>query len=130
MEQETTDLTQMDEEEIVSFLESALDRLSVESLMRVGSLVAEKRQAKQEEARTSARVAIEQQLQRSGLSLGDLFPELVPGRKRTQGEPVPPKFQGPNGELWTGRGHEPRWLQALVAEGRNKEEFLIAKDVG
>lgn len=39
---------------------------------------------------------------------------------------VPPKFQGPGGEQWTGRGKQPRWLTALVAEGRRPEEFLLA----
>lgn len=38
---------------------------------------------------------------------------------------VTPKFRGPNGETWTGRGLMPRWLSALVAQGRTKEEFAI-----
>lgn len=38
---------------------------------------------------------------------------------------VTPKFRGPNGETWTGRGLMPRWLSALVAQGRHKEEFAI-----
>ena len=39
---------------------------------------------------------------------------------------VAAKFRGPNGESWTGRGLMPRWLTALVAQGRQKEEFAIA----
>lgn len=42
------------------------------------------------------------------------------------GVAVAAKFRGPNGESWTGRGLMPRWLSALVAEGRRKEEFAIA----
>lgn len=38
-------------------------------------------------------------------------------------EPVAVKFIGPNGETWSGRGLQPRWLTALVAQGRTKEEF-------
>jgi DNA-binding protein H-NS len=38
---------------------------------------------------------------------------------------VAPKYRGPNGETWTGRGLMPRWLSALVASGRTKEEFAI-----
>jgi DNA-binding protein H-NS len=38
---------------------------------------------------------------------------------------VAPKFQGPNGETWSGRGLTPRWLAGLLAEGRQKEEFAI-----
>lgn len=40
--------------------------------------------------------------------------------------PAPAKFRGPNGESWSGRGLMPRWLAALVADGRKKEEFAIA----
>jgi DNA-binding protein H-NS len=35
------------------------------------------------------------------------------------------KYRGPNGEEWSGRGRMPRWLAALEAEGRGREEFLI-----
>ncbi|MEI7784314.1 MAG: H-NS histone family protein [Betaproteobacteria bacterium] len=38
---------------------------------------------------------------------------------------VAPKYQGPNGETWTGRGLMPRWMSTLVAEGRAKDDFLI-----
>jgi DNA-binding protein H-NS len=38
---------------------------------------------------------------------------------------VAPKYRGPNGETWTGRGLMPRWLSALVSSGRSKDEFAI-----
>lgn len=38
---------------------------------------------------------------------------------------VAPKFRGPNGETWSGRGLTPRWLAGLLAQGRQKEEFVI-----
>ncbi|MDQ8150828.1 MAG: H-NS histone family protein, partial [Gemmatimonadota bacterium] len=42
-----------------------------------------------------------------------------------KGGKVPAKYRGPNGEVWSGRGKQPRWLAALVAEGRSPAEFLI-----
>ncbi len=39
--------------------------------------------------------------------------------------PAPAKYRGPNGETWSGRGLMPRWLAALVAQGRTREEFAI-----
>ena len=39
---------------------------------------------------------------------------------------VAAKFRGPNGETWSGRGLTPKWLAALVAQGRTKAEFSIA----
>jgi len=38
-----------------------------------------------------------------------------------------PKFRGPGGETWAGRGARPRWLTALVKEGHKIEEFAINK---
>ena len=38
---------------------------------------------------------------------------------------VAAKYKGPNGETWSGRGLTPRWMTALVAQGRSKEEFAI-----
>jgi DNA-binding protein H-NS len=42
-----------------------------------------------------------------------------------KGVKVAPKYRGPNGETWAGRGATPRWLKALVKEGHSVEEFLI-----
>ena len=40
--------------------------------------------------------------------------------------PVAPKYRGPNGETWSGRGLTPKWLASLIATGQAKESFLIA----
>ena len=62
-----------------------------------------------------------------GITLKDL--EAVKGRARktvsTAAKPAAAKYMGPNGETWSGRGLTPRWLSALVAQGRTKEEFAI-----
>ena len=45
---------------------------------------------------------------------------------RSKGMTVAAKYRHPRtGETWTGRGKMPRWLQAEVAAGRRKEDFLI-----
>ena len=124
------DLNQVSEPEVLNFVESALDRLSIESLLRIGDAVRAKRQAKQEESRSTARLRIEQELQSTGLSLRDLFPELLPSasRKRTDGGALPPKFKGPHGETWTGRGRLPNWLSILEQGGHSREEFRIPEE--
>lgn len=62
-----------------------------------------------------------------GITLKDL--EAVKGRARKAAspatKPAAAKFRGPNGEAWSGRGLMPRWLAALVAQGKTKEEFAI-----
>jgi DNA-binding protein H-NS len=40
--------------------------------------------------------------------------------------PVAPKYIGPNGETWSGRGLTPRWLATLVTQGNTKESFLVS----
>jgi DNA-binding protein H-NS len=54
--------------------------------------------------------------------------KAAPGRakkKEKSANPVAAKFRGPNGETWSGRGLTPRWLTALVAEGKSKDEFAV-----
>ena len=39
---------------------------------------------------------------------------------------VAPKYLDPaSGKTWTGRGKSPAWLSAQIANGRDKQEFLI-----
>jgi DNA-binding protein H-NS len=47
------------------------------------------------------------------------------GPSKSAGSVVAPKFRGPNGETWSGRGLMPRWLSALVASGKTKEQFAV-----
>lgn len=44
-----------------------------------------------------------------------------------KGKTAAPKYRGPNGELWSGRGQPPNWMKPLLAAGRSKDEFLIDK---
>lgn len=47
------------------------------------------------------------------------------GGATNAGKPVAAKFQGPNGETWSGRGLTPRWLATLLQQGRTKDEFAV-----
>ena len=62
-----------------------------------------------------------------GITTKDL--EIAGGRTRKTttpgGKTAVAKFRGPNGESWSGRGLTPRWMTALLAQGRKKEEFAI-----
>jgi DNA-binding protein H-NS len=46
-------------------------------------------------------------------------------KSKAAGVPVAAKFRGPNGESWSGRGLTPKWLSALVAQGRSKSDFAV-----
>jgi DNA-binding protein H-NS len=49
------------------------------------------------------------------------------GKSRLAGRKIEPKYRGPNGETWAGRGQAPRWLTELEASGSSRESFLIQK---
>jgi DNA-binding protein H-NS len=57
---------------------------------------------------------------------GKVVSAKPPKAAKKSGAVVAAKFRGPNGETWSGRGLTPKWLAALVAQGRTKEEFAIA----
>jgi DNA-binding protein H-NS len=44
-----------------------------------------------------------------------------------KGQKAKPRYRGPNGETWAGRGLAPRWLTALEKKGKKREQFLIEK---
>ena len=42
-----------------------------------------------------------------------------------KGGKVAPRYRGPEGETWSGRGLRPKWMTALIAQGHKPEEFAI-----
>jgi DNA-binding protein H-NS len=48
------------------------------------------------------------------------------GRKKGASKKVAPKYRGPAGATWSGRGLKPRWLSAELKTGKNLDDFLIA----
>jgi DNA-binding protein H-NS len=65
--------------------------------------------------------------------LGVTVQELVGGAVKASSQSTsatrrPPTkiYRSPDGEVWPGRGPTPRWLRQLIAEGKNKEDFLVA----
>src|SRR5215475_8155489 len=49
------------------------------------------------------------------------------GASALKGRKVPPKYRGPSGETWAGRGAKPRWLVTAIRGGKKLEDFLIDK---
>jgi DNA-binding protein H-NS len=44
---------------------------------------------------------------------------------KAQRKKIAPKYRGPDGGTWTGRGMKPRWLTSALNEGKKLEDFLI-----
>ena len=47
-------------------------------------------------------------------------------KKSASRKPVAPKFRNTKtGDTWSGRGRTPRWLVALEAQGKSREDYRI-----
>jgi DNA-binding protein H-NS len=117
------DLDDMTDQEIMGVVEEALDRLAPARLSEVIDLVRSKRQVKEEEIKQTLLAEFREKAAQMGMS----FESLLPGRRTRSdaGAPLAPKYRGPGGETWSGRGRMPNWLSALEATGHNREEFRI-----
>jgi DNA-binding protein H-NS len=105
-----------------------LDAMTVQELTALRDAAEAKRLEKLDAAREAVLAETRAKLAELGLTLESaLHTPAAPGRKsRTDaGGNLPVKYRGPNGEKWSGRGRPPKWLQAVEAEGRNREEFRV-----
>jgi DNA-binding protein H-NS len=91
-----------------------LSRMTVEALMDLRERV--------DETLHRRRAELQQQLAALGVSR-----VVRGGRSALRGRKVPPKYRGPSGETWAGRGARPRWLVAAIKGGKKLEDFLIDK---
>jgi DNA-binding protein H-NS len=95
-----------------------LSGMTVEALMDLREQV--------DETLLKRRAELETQLARMGA--------VVVGRRAVRGgasalkgRKVPPKYRGPRGETWAGRGARPRWLVDAMKGGKKLDDFLIDK---
>jgi DNA-binding protein H-NS len=73
------------------------------------------------------RVELKKQLSRLGDESTGSNSRVRRGTSAMKGRKVAPKYRGPTGETWAGRGARPRWLSALMKQGRRLDEFAIHK---
>ena len=94
-----------------------LSGMTVEALMNLREQV--------DETLLKRRAEIEKQLERFVLVGGARV--VRGGGSVLKGKKVPPKYRGPSGETWAGRGARPRWLVAAIKGGKKLDDFLINK---
>ncbi len=125
-EAQTPNFDKMSDEDILSFIEAAIDRLPSENLSELIGHIQKQQRSRQEEERNALLTKWREEAARMGLQIR-LEPIGTPSRGRGTGggKSIAPKFRGPNGETWSGRGIPPKWLTTLEATGRNREEFRI-----
>jgi DNA-binding protein H-NS len=95
-----------------------LKNLSVDALLELRDKV--------DDALAAAKETLQAQLSRLGIGRAS----DRRSRRSLKGRKVPPKYRGPKGETWAGRGARPRWLTALVKQGHRVEEFSVERKAG
>ena len=95
-----------------------LSGMTVEALMDLRQRV--------DETLVKRRAEIEKQLERMDGAVGSARVARG-GGSALKGTKVPPKYRGPSGETWAGRGARPRWLEAAIKGGKKLDDFLIDK---
>jgi DNA-binding protein H-NS len=92
-----------------------LSGMSVEALMDLRKRV--------DETLHKRRAELGKQLER----MGAIAVVVRGGGSVLKGKKVPPKYRGPSGETWAGRGARPRWLVTAIKGGKKLDDFLIDK---
>jgi len=99
----------------------SLSGMTVEALMDLRKRV--------DEMLLERRAEIQKQIERMDRAIAVVGGARVVGGRGSvlKGRKVPPKYRGPSGETWAGRGAKPRWLVAAIKRGKKLEDFLIDK---
>jgi hypothetical protein len=64
-----------------------------------------------------------QRLEADGLETSD-HKKVLRIQAKTKAK-LAPKYRGPSGETWAGRGLKPKWLQSLIKESQKPYEFTV-----
>lgn len=99
----------------------------------IKTLIAEKEKTK----RAELVAEFQKRAEDAGIAIADILPlfpsapvqhaEKPKGRGTGKRGVVAPKYRNPaDGTTWSGRGRQPAWVQALIANGGRLEDVLIA----
>ena len=102
-----------------------LSHLSLEELHALATRAQKALEDKQKESRKAVIAQIRELADSIGVTV-TLTEGDRPVSSRRGGK-VAPKYRNPHNhdQTWTGRGVKPRWMVALINEGRQADEFLI-----
>lgn len=100
---------------------------SVQQLEELAIQVEQEIQQKKALARKSLIADLERVARDAGVSLSDLFGEQAKSTPVKARAAVAAKYRNPNNptQTWSGRGRQPVWLAALLAEGKALAELAI-----
>lgn len=104
-----------------------IDHLNLNELNKLIEQAEALRESRKEDAKTEFMDKMRKEAAAAGLSLDALMGRAPSGRRKRSdaGVKLKPKFVGPNGETYTGRGPTPKWLKDLEAKGVNRNKYLV-----
>lgn len=106
-----------------------ISNLSLAQLKELERLIPKEIRRREAQERARVRKELEAFVQARGFSLDDLIGGQTVERVRSgkTGGKVAPKYRHPQqGDLeWTGRGRQPKWVQAWLAQGGSLDQLLI-----
>jgi len=101
-----------------------IDGLSVGELTDLIERAEKLRAEKMEEARAAFLAEMRAKAAELGIELDGASPRGGRRKRSDAGVKLKPKYVGPNGETYTGRGPTPQWLKALEAKGHSRDKYL------
>lgn len=104
-----------------------IDHLSMSDLNELSGRVQKAIAAKKQSASSEFLARMRANAVAEGLDFDEMFGRGSGGRRQRsdKGVKLKPKYLGPNGEIYTGRGPTPKWLKALERKGEKREKFLV-----
>lgn len=101
--------------------------LSVSQLEALAVQVQDEITRKKAQAKKSLIADMEKLAREAGVSLSELFEVTADTKPAKAKSSVAAKYRNPNdaSQTWSGRGRQPLWLAALLAEGKRLEDFAI-----
>lgn len=115
--------------------------------MNLDSLIAQKQALDAQQSALAAQIEaarvkqdaidnIKAHMEAAGVTLDDLgYGSIKPASTKPgtakastirKGAKIEPKYRGPNGETWSARGLQPRWLKQALEGGATLDQFKIA----
>ena len=112
-----------------------MEQLTVEQLETQKRMIEEQIAAVREVQKQQAIVIIKDMITANNIKAADfgsvladmgvVWTEVKDKKPRKLRIELQPKYRGPNGELWSGRGRKPNWLMTQLASGATMEQFAV-----
>ncbi|MEQ1950901.1 H-NS histone family protein [Mesorhizobium sp. CN2-181] len=97
-----------------------LDDMSVQDLQKLQEEIDRKKAEKQQAEKAAVIKQIVEVVNMYKIPVDELVEALGGLKVKRKGVKAQPKYKGPKGEIWSGRGKEPLWIK-----GKDRDKFLI-----